>query len=231
MKISVIIPTLNEAQNLERLIPYLKQDCKTTALAEIIVVDGGSQDNTIEISKKLGVKVLKSPKKGRAAQMNYGANFAKGTVLYFIHADVIPPKDCFQNIITTLQNGYAAGCFTYQFDSKKWLLKINAFFTQFTPIWCRGGDQTLFVKKVIFEALGGYRNDFQIMEDYDLIKKLQENYSFKIIKNNVIVSARKYDTNSYLKVQWANFTVFRMYNQGASQDEMVATYKRLLDYR
>ena len=149
MKISVIIPTLNEAQNIERLIPYLKKECDTTPLLEIIMVDGGSQDETVALGQNLGITVIQCPRKGRAVQMNYGANTATGSVLHFIHADVLPPKDCFTNIIHILNQGYDAGCFTYQFDSKSWLLKINAFFTRFNKIWCRGGDQTLFVKKSI----------------------------------------------------------------------------------
>lgn len=231
MNISVIIPTLNEATTIKRLLLHLQENCKSTILTEIIVVDGGSQDNTIAIAQQLGAKVLISSTHGRAVQMNHGATHAKGDILYFIHADVLPPNRCFQDIENALSEGYVSGCFTYQFNSKKWILKINAFFTRFDKIWCRGGDQTLFVQKSVFEQLGGYRNDFQIMEDYDLIKKLQTQFSFKIIKNNVLVSARKYDTNSYLKVQRANLTIFRMYNNGASQTEMVAAYKRLLDYR
>ncbi|MEM1269656.1 MAG: glycosyl transferase, partial [Bacteroidota bacterium] len=76
--------------------------------------------------------------------------------------------------------------------------------------------------------LGGYRDDFVIMEDYDLIQRLQEAGPFRIIPKNVVVSARKYATNSYLRVQIANLIVMSMYRLGASQERMAGTYRRML---
>ena len=93
---------------------------------------------------------------------------------------------------------------------------------------CRGGDQTLFVTRDLFEKLGGFRNDFVIMEDYDLIQKIQRETSFKIIPKDVIVSPRKYDNNQYLRVNFANFVVFMMYFFGARQQTMISAYKNLI---
>jgi len=100
--------------------------------------------------------------------------------------------------------------------------------TRFDRIMCRGGDQTLYITKSLFNRLGGYRDDFIIMEDYDLIERIQNNASFKIIPKNVIVSARKYEQNNYLKVQAANFVVFMMYFWGCSQKKLHNTYAQLL---
>ena len=226
MKLSVIIPTYNEADNLKILLPFLKENTDENKV-EIIISDGGSSDETIGIAILNKVKVIRSPDKGRAAQMNYAAKFAQGEVLQFIHADTIPPSLFYEDVKKAIQENYGAGCFTYRFDTNHLLLKINAFCTRFNKIWCRGGDQAIFIKKEIFEEFGGYPN-YLIMEEYELLKKIQAKYTFKIIKNNATVSARKYLNNGYFKVQMANLKVFKMYNDGASQEAMANFYKNAL---
>lgn len=227
MNLSVIIPTYNEADNLKKLLPFLIENTSDKAV-EIIISDGGSTDNTVNIAKSYNVKVLISPDKGRAAQMNYAANIASGEILQFIHADTIPPKSFFNDIKTAIAENFVAGCFIYRFDSNHLLLKVNAFFTRFDKIWCRGGDQAIFITKTIFNEFGGYPN-YLIMEEYELLEKIQAKYPFKIIKKNATVSARKYNKNGYLKVQLTNLKVFKMYNSGASQKEMATFYRNALN--
>ncbi len=227
MKISVIIPTYNEEENIGDLLTHLER-IKTPNVAEILVIDGGSQDKTLEIAKKHRAKALVSPQKGRASQMNYGVAQSTGNVLQFVHADTRPPDCNFKAIEETVKSGSPVGCFTYKFDSWHPLLMINGYFTRFNKLWCRGGDQAIFCTREVFEAVGGYRDDYMIMEDYDFIEKVQAQHPFSIIKKNCKVSARKYKENNYIKVQLANLKVFKMYKQGASQQEMVDTYKRLL---
>lgn len=198
---------------------------------EVIVCDGGSEDDTVQLAQSAGAQVLLCERKGRASQMNAGARIARGEVLYFVHADVQIHRDFELDIFSAVQQGYALGCYRYQFDSRRFLLKINAFFTRFYFIWCRGGDQTMFITKACFDVLGGFREDYQIMEDYDLIERARARYAFRIIPKNVLVSARKYENNSYFRVQWANLTIMRMWKKGASQKEMADTYRKLLDYR
>lgn len=227
MKISVIIPTLNEEENIGRLLQRLRS-CGGKALEEIIVVDAGSEDQTTLIAEKGGAVVLHSQQKGRAPQMNLGAQKAKGDLLYFVHADTLPPKCYSASIQQALVDQYPVGCFRYQFKSDRKLLKVNAFFTRFRMIWCRGGDQSLFIKKEIFEAMEGYREDYSIMEDFEFIQRARKQYPFKIIPENMLVSARKYEENSYLRVQVANLVVFNMFRLGYSQESMVRMYRRLL---
>lgn len=228
MYLSVIIPTLNEAENLKKLLPFLIKNAPMENF-EIIISDSGSTDKTIEIAIQNGVKVVKSPKKGRATQMNFGVQHTKGDILQFIHADTMPPKSFYSDIKTAIDNNFPAGCFIYCFDSPSILLRINAYFTRLNHLWCRGGDQAIFIKRSVFNEFNGYREDFMIMEEYDLLKKLQAKYPFKIIKKEAIVSARKYEENSYLRVQIANFLVFNMYRFGYSQSKMVAMYRRILN--
>ena len=229
MTISIIIPTLNEAENIEKLVLHL-QKFGGDNLLEIIVADGGSTDATCSIARQLGAKIVGSVR-GRAQQMNAGAAAAAGEVLYFVHADTLPPDDFLLFLNKALAENYALGCFRFRFDSPRWILKINAYFTRFDKIWCRGGDQTLFVRQSVFETLGGYRSDFLIMEEYEFIERARQQYAFKIMPADVMVSARKYETNSWLRVQIANLTVFRMYRMGVSQARLVGTYQRMLDYR
>jgi rSAM/selenodomain-associated transferase 2 len=232
LKISVIIPTFNEADNIGCLIESLKIYGEKD-LHEIIVADSpNSTDTTKEIAQKLGAIALKSPQKGRAFQMNYGASIATGEILYFVHADVKVNPDYAFDILKAINNGHDFGCYRYQFDTDDWLLKVNAFCTRLPFIWCRGGDQTLFIRKKDFLKVGKFREDYQIMEDYEFIIRAKKVLKFKIIPKNVIVSARKYKSNSYLRVQKVNLKVMRMFLSGkASQQEMMETYQRMLDCR
>lgn len=232
LKISVIIPTFNEAENIGCLIESLKI-YGSEHLHEIIVADSpNTTDNTTIIAQKSGAIAIKSIKKGRACQMNFGASIATGDILYFVHADTKINPDYASDIIKAITKGHDFGCYRYQFDVDDWLLKVNAFFTRLPFIWCRGGDQTLFIRKEDFLKVGKFREDYQIMEDYEFIIRANKVLRFKIIPKNVIVSARKYKTNSYLRVQKANFIVMRMFLSGkASQQEMTETYRKMLDYR
>jgi len=231
MSISIIIPTYNEENNISDLLSHLKTGLGTQSDAEILVIDGGSTDNTISIVEDLGIRCIRSKRKGRAAQMNMGAEMAKGDILYFVHADTRPPLSFLEDIKLALSENYSSGCYRYTFDHyPNPLLKINAYCTRFDRIMCRGGDQTLFITRELFNQLGGFREDFMIMEDYDLIQKIQQRSSFKIMPKDAIVSSRKYDENGYFQVQIANLTVFLMYFLGASQDMMCHAYRNLLDY-
>ncbi|NUO02465.1 MAG: TIGR04283 family arsenosugar biosynthesis glycosyltransferase [Saprospiraceae bacterium] len=229
MKVSIIIPTLNEAKNIERVIERLQAGANGY-VSELIVVDGGSKDETAVKASQAGAKVFHTSP-GRALQMNHGVEQSNGDLLYFVHGDTLPPLDYLKKILHAVAEGYPVGCFRFRFDSDRWLLKMNAYFTRFDQIWCRGGDQSLFITREAFQDLGGYRSDYRIMEDYDLIIRAKKKYQFRIIPDDVIVSARKYETNSYLRVQVANFIVFNMFRLGYSQDKMASAYKRLLNYR
>lgn len=230
MKLSIIIPVLNEAENLIKLLPYLKEHPGKIS-NEIIVVDGGSTDNSANICLQNQVEYTQSKVGCRSSQMNLGAKYSEGEILYFVHADTIPPSTFVTDIIENIALGYKMGCYRFQFESNKILLKLNAYFTRFDKLWCRGGDQTLFITKPLFELYGGYRDDHSIMEEYEFIKRVKPNHSFIIMPKNVIVSARKYETNSYIRVKIANFLIFNMWKRNFPQAKLVETYKKLLWYR
>ncbi len=230
MKISVIIPVLNEAEHITDLVVHCRRHTGPETV-EVIVVDGGSTDETVARARLSGARVLHCPQRGRARQMNYGASVARGEILYFIHADTIPPASFAADLFESVQMGYPIGCYRFRFDGGPALLRINAFFTRFDRLWCRGGDQTLFITRRLFDELGGYRSDYIIMEEFDLITRARSKAPFRIIPKDAIVSARKYQQNGYVRVQFANWLVFNMYRWGYSQETLAATYRRLLKYR
>ncbi len=229
--LSIIIPTLNEAKNIGSLIRHFYNNAPIKQI-EVIVSDGGSNDHTIKLAAEEGAKVVIAPKPGRAVQMNFGASHATGDILYFVHADVVPPASFLYDIETSIKNGFDFGRYIMKFDTKKWYLKVNAFFTRFDWFVCYGGDQTLFVTKKCFAENGGFNDTMSIMEDYEFTKRLKSNgANYCIIKKGVLISDRKYDENNWWKVQKANSTIVRMYKQGADQAAMVQKYKSMLRYR
>lgn len=229
MRLSIIIPTLNEAENIDRLLKRVNPSLGEEV--EVIVVDGGSTDDTVKRSQALGATVYQT-EKGRAKQMNLGATKARGDVLYFIHSDTLPPVSFKTDIEEAINNGFEMGCYRFKFDSNHPLLKINSFFTRFSNMWSRGGDQSLFIKKQIFESLAGYKEEFVIMEEYDLLRRARDlNCTFIIMPKDIVVSARKYDDNNYFRVQIANLVVYNMFRFGYQPQRILSTYRKLIDYR
>lgn len=230
--LSIVIPTFNEQENLLHLLPYLRSIAPDT---EIILADSpASRDSMESLAERWQAKYLRAPAPGRGAQMNAGAAVASGEILYFVHADTRPHPDFLIDIPQALARGSDLGCYRYVFDTYPHpLLYINSFFTRFYPLWCRGGDQTLFLRRETFAQLGGFDTQCHIMEDYDILERANlQGYRFYILPKNVQVSARKYQTNSYWRVQWANFTLMRMFlRKSKSYAEMAGTYKKMLDYR
>lgn len=227
MNISVIIPVLNEERYLKKLLAFLASHAEKEDF-EVIIVDGGSTDGTLEILGEFDVRVIHSTKASRASQMNEGAKRASFEVLYFVHADALPTSSFVTEIRKEIHDGYAMGCYRYLFDQiRNPLLYINSFFTRFSFQWCRGGDQTLFIKKEVFEEIGGYDEEYEIMEDFEFLDRSKK-YPFRIIPKNIRVSARKYENNSYLKVQLVNLKAMRMYLRGVDPSTIKRYYSGAL---
>lgn len=225
--ISIIIPTFNEQESISRLIRYLIEN-SDEKIIEIIVADGGSEDCTVALAAKAGAITVLSPAKRRAAQMNYGASVATGDILYFVHADTLPPSSFVNDIQKAVANGFELGRYRTTFDSKSSLLKINAFFTRFDLFICYGGDQTLFITKNLFTSIGGFKTEMCIMEEFEIVERARKKSKYKIIQKGALISARKYNTNSWLSVQMANYKIVKMYKRGNSQKQMIKKYNELL---
>lgn len=232
LQISVIIPVLNEGSRVASTVEFLRQE-GGHLVSEIIVADGGSSDDTVARAGGAGAIVLHCPQKGRNFQMNFAAQNSTGNVLYFVHADTRPPRRYAHFIEEALAKGVKIGNFRYCFDSDHFLLRINSWFTRWRFLFCQGGDKTLFVERALFQHLGGYAPEWIIMEEYDLLRRAEKaGFPFQVLKPEALVSARKYDHNSWLRVQMANLIVFNLWAwKLASPAALKRIYSRLLNER
>ena len=225
LKISVIIPVFNEENHIGQLITYIKENSTFKNILEILIVDGGSADSTVSIAEVHGVNVLHS-EKGRAKQMNLGAMQAKGDILYFLHADTFPPKDFDNYIVNAVSSKKVAGCFQMRFDSNNWVLNFFAWFTRYNHKICRGGDQSLFITRKLFNKTKGFNKDYIVFEDNEFIGRLYRLTKFNILPQHVKTSARKYRESGVFKLQY-HFGVIHLKNyMGAGPDKLHDYYKR-----
>ena len=242
-KISIVIPVLNEEETIGKLLQHLITNSSKNNISEIIVVDGGSTDDTCGIVKAMSgraqsrpnqdlstaleatIKLIHSPK-GRAKQMNVGAKAATGTILYFLHADSFPPKNFDQSIITEVEQGNPAGCFRMQFRSNHWWLRLASWLTQFRWRACRGGDQSQFITKDLFNEIGGFDESYIIYEDNMLINELYARNTFVVIQDKIRTSARCYKRNGIWRLQYHFWTIYVKKWFGATADELHAYYKK-----
>ena len=226
--ISIIIPVLNESENIVKLLAHLSNKTSAENSLEIIVIDGGSTDDTAQLvagfseKNSLSVRLITS-EKGRAKQMNAGAKKAAGEVLYFLHADSFPPKDFDRYIKTSLNEGADAGSFRMKFDSNHPVLKVSQWFTKFNYKFCRGGDQSLFVKKAVFQQLQGYKESFIVYEDCEFIGRIYDEYTFNVINAYLTTSARKYRKNGTVTLQY-HFTVIHLKKLFGASPENLSNY-------
>lgn len=227
--ISVIIPILNEADNIENLLSYLS-NCLQEVKHEIIVIDGGSSDDSVSIIKEFkSVKLLKSKKANRAIQMNLGAASSTMKILYFLHADCLPPTN-FSQIIMQESNTNTLGCFYGNYDSENLLFKINNWFSKLPFQFCRGGDQSLFIYTDTFKKIGKFDESFVIMEEYEFFKRaLNAQCKFIIAKHPIKISLRKYKNRSWIKVSIVNLIAMFMFMVGINSKKIQKTYKNLLN--
>lgn len=222
-KISVVIPTKNELENLKKLLPVMEVE---ESIGEVIVMDSPKSDDGIE--KLFGnskVRVLKSSRAGRAHQLAEGAEITTGKILFFIHADWLPPNGFVDDILESISKGNHAGCFSYRFDRDSRLLRFQASWSRNQSMFTGGGDQGLFIRKEAYEQLGGYNRDMRIMEDFDLYQRIRRGgMAFELIQNDATVSARKYNYNSFLRVNLVQGLIFLFYKMGMPQSWLCWLY-------
>ncbi len=222
---SIIIPTLNEENNIKSCILAIQQfrdEC------EIIIVDGGSTDKTLEIAQPLVDLVLNSSK-GRAKQMNAGSKQAKGAILIFLHADTLLPE----NALAEIKSGQTCwGRFDIALSGKPIILTAIAVFmnwrSRLTGI--ATGDQVIFVSKHLFDAVGRYP-DIALMEDISLCSKLKKISQPVILKTKVISSGRRWEQYGIFKTILLMWSIRLRYFFGEKPETLSILYSRGLFWK
>ncbi len=223
INLSVIIPVLNEADTIAQTLLSLQ-----TPGVEIILVDGGSTDNTVEIAQNRGVKVIFSPEPGRAMQMNTGANYATADTLLFLHADTQLPPNYPQQVKETLdQPQTVAGAFQLQINSNNWLLRliekgVNARSRFFQLPY---GDQGIFLRKETFQTSGGFPI-LPIMEDFQFIKGLQKQGKIRLASASVLTSPRRWENLGVIRTTLINQMIIIGYFLGISPIKLKQWYRQ-----
>lgn len=226
--ISLVIPVYNEEEQLPVLLNHLEK-VSAGNISEIIIVDGGSNDGTAEVVKNFEKAVYINSEKGRAIQMNKGAQAANSDILYFLHADSLPPEEFDKLILEQVEKANKAGCFQMKFDKDHWWLNLMAWLTRINHISCRGGDQSLFVEKKLFEQIGGFDESYKVYEDNEIVKRLYEQNQFVIIKSWLTTSARLYEKLGVWKTQLLFVEIYWKRRFGATAEELYTHYYRRLN--
>jgi rSAM/selenodomain-associated transferase 2 len=221
-RVSVVIPALNEESQLRATLQAARQGCPH----EIIIVDGGSADETCAIAQKSGATVIHS-KPGRARQMNAGAARATGDTLLFLHADTLLPPDWPRVVSETLrQPSVAAGAFRFHLAGSfpgKWLVEWGA---SLRSHWRQMpyGDQTLFVRRPVFEELGGFAA-LPIMEDYEFVGRLRRRGRVVTADEPAVTSGRRWRRLGVLRATLINRLVITGYHLGICPHRLARFYR------
>ena len=220
MRISVIIPTLNEEAHL----PVTLRQLAEHSDVELIVVDGGSTDTTVEVAREFTSYVFVS-RPGRARQMNMGAAHATGDILLFLHADTFLLPGAIGEIQRRIIGGAAGGAFDLTIDSPRralrWVARIASRRSRLLHL--PYGDQGIFMWRRVFEDIGGYP-DIEILEDIALGRKLRRTGRLTFIRSGVITSARRWETNGLVKTTLVNWWVTFLFFIGVSPRELRRIY-------
>lgn len=229
MHLDIVIPTLNERENLSSLIPFLETNISQST--NIYIVDSPkSTDRVSTLIDRRNVHYIRSQHTRRSSQMNEGARMGTGDTLLFLHADVKPPQGFENHIKGALANGFKTGFFSYMFDQSSFFLKINEYFTKYDGLFAGGGDQCHFFTRGLFTKMQGYKESQEIMEDFEMIDRLKkEGVQYTIIQNPATVSARKYKNNSYLWVNLINLITYIKFRTNVPASEIKDFYKRALN--
>jgi rSAM/selenodomain-associated transferase 2 len=216
-RISVIIPALNEEAHIAATLDAVgRSQCE-----EMIVVDGGRTDATVELTQKQGMTVLVSTP-GRARQMNAGAARAKGGSLLFLHADTLLPLGWKQVVVRTLRTpGVAAGAFRFRIAGNFRGRSFIEWTTGIRSRWLQKpyGDQGLFVTRALFEELGGF-SDIPIMEDYEILARLRRRGRIATVDAPAVTSGRRWQRLGTVRTTFRNQWMLAAYHLGVSPEKL-----------
>ncbi len=220
--ISIIVPIYNESAQVDRLANRLRL-LKDDWVKEIIIVDGGSSDGCTELLKK-EFTVLTGPK-GRAAQMNFGAQQATGSWLLFLHADTHLDS---HHVKQAMGEGalYQWGRFNVRLSGNHIMFRVIEWFinwrSRITSV--ATGDQCLFIRKKLFDEISGFSN-IPLMEDVEICKRMRKRYKPKNIRTPVVTSSRRWHQGGVYKTIWLMWKIRFLYWRGVSPDKLANLYR------
>lgn len=226
LTVSIIIPTLNEEENLRRLLPQLSA---LQPVPQIIVSDGGSLDETLEIAQHSGATVVTGAK-GRGPQLNLGAEKARGDLLLFLHADSTLAATSYQQLVRTMQQQREldGGTFTFSLAESTGIMpRVYEFFVglRCTFFSLPYGDQGFFCRRTVFE--NGYNfAPLVLMEDVEWWCRMKQDHRVVILKAPLITSARRFEERGYLRSGFRNLYTLIRYRLGVSPDKLAEKYYR-----
>ncbi|MBT5470739.1 MAG: glycosyltransferase family 2 protein [Nitrospina sp.] len=211
MQISIIVPTFNEARCLSETLTQIQQ----LSPHQLIVSDGGSNDNTIEIAKNFTEFVIKGPS-GRAPQMNAGAQIATGNIFLFLHADSRIEPASYKKMLHSMKNPEKiGGAFSLCIDSEKWSLKLITRLANIRSkyLGMAYGDQAFFVKSSIFHQMSGF-TELPICEDIDFFKRLKKLGSVVLLKEKALTSPRRWTKEGIWFTTLRNILIATLFKLG-----------------
>ncbi|WP_235923519.1 TIGR04283 family arsenosugar biosynthesis glycosyltransferase [Psychroflexus aurantiacus] len=218
---SIIIPVYNEEASIAEVLEHC---LKLKGHFEIIVVDGGSQDLTLEKAKRFETISLFKTSKGRARQMNFGAQQARGDILLFLHADTFLPEDAYASILELCKHPEViGGSFRLIMKDSHPIFKFYKWCSQFSLEFFTYGDHGIFVKTKIFKAINGYKN-IDFMEDVEIQKRLRKQGKFKKLKTSVITSNRRFQKNGIYRQLATDVILVVLFKLGISPHRLKQYY-------
>jgi rSAM/selenodomain-associated transferase 2 len=221
-RLSVVVPMLNEGSAIGETLAALRTGAPN---AEIIVVDGGSVDQCVDVARKLADRVIAAPR-GRARQMNAGAACALGDILTFVHADTRVPSSFEKDILDSLEESdIVGGRFDVELDDPSLacrligdLISLRSRITQTAT-----GDQAIFVRRSVFEALGGFP-DFDLCEDLDFSRRLKRAGRVACLHSHVTTSARRWRRNGLASTVLRMWAIRALYLLGVPPSRLKQMY-------
>lgn len=222
VKYSIIIPTLNEEAFVSKA---LESAISTIPNSEIIIVDGGSDDGTLDVCKRFNVRTINSPK-GRGKQLNNGASAAKGDILIFLHADTSLPDNAIELIdefFISPQNNICRFLLGFDFNHK--ILDLYTAFSKFDTVFTRFGDSAIITRKTLFNKLNGFKN-IDTFEDVEFLKRASHISKVVILNGIVESSARRFIQNGVIRQQLLNIFLFIGYLLNFKNKTLSKIYNR-----
>ena len=220
--VSIIVLALNEEGQIASTLQTLQA---LTGEKEILVADGGSDDRTVEIATSLGVRVVPC-ERGRGRQIRTAALEAKGTVLWFVHADTRPQNGALESIHDSLRNGATAGGnFALVFEGDHYSARqMTTIYPYLRRLGLSYGDAGIFMRRSVYEAIGGCR-DYPLFEDLDMIRRMMRHGNFVHLPTKIFTSARRFSGPQYGRVWALWITLQLLYWAGVSPYRLARWYR------